>query len=60
MAVRRAGTGVIAVGELSLHLTGYSTQESGLCTLPELHNRAGPGGRDVCELTQGHESRDMA
>ena len=35
--------GVMRVGELALPLTCYSTQESGPCTSPGHHSRAGPG-----------------
>lgn len=40
-----------ASGELVPSLTGSSTQESGTCTSPKQHLRAGPGGRDVDEPT---------
>lgn len=37
-------------GELSLNLSGYSTQESGPCTLPGHHSRVDPDERGTGKL----------
>lgn len=42
--------GVMRTGELALLLTGCSTWESGTCTLPGQHSKAGAGGGGMGEL----------
>ena len=47
MADRRAGPGILRVGELAISLTGFSTAESRPCTSPGQHSGAGSGGLGV-------------